>query len=195
MNPTVLHPCRIGSVSVQVTFTKRDTNPISSWARQDAPVQEVQTFPFVMLASFCVFMFSPYCLCPSSCSCKLWCNLLCFQSPAASESWQQLPVHGDHQRWCQFDVDLNKARPARLDRELLAWISKFWLLVWFLLQALFQIFRLKRKYLPYLAVSHVQGNAVWSSLGILFICSTCKWCTYLCTCFDSKQHMYLYCFV
>lgn len=168
------------AVSVQVTFTKTHPNHIFSWARQDVPVQELQTFPSMMLMSFCFFMFSLYSLCSSSYSCTLWCSLLRFQSPAASESWQRLPVHGDHQSWCQFDVDLNKARPARLDRELLAWISKFWLLVWFLLQALFQVSHLKRKYLPSLAGSHVQGNAVWSSLGILFICRNCIWCTYTC---------------
>lgn len=179
-----LHPCRKGSkvsaVRVQVPFTKSDPSlchPFpSSWARQDAPVQEVRTFPSVMLMPFCVFMLSLP-LCPSAGSCKLWCSLLCSWSPAASESWRWSLVQRDHQRWCQFDVYLNNARHHRLDRELLACISKCWLLVWFLLQAWFQISHLKRKYLLYLAGSHVLGNAVWSSLGILFICRNGRWCT------------------
>lgn len=110
-------------------------------------------------------------------------------SSCASEALQQLLVHRDHQNWCQFDVDLNKARPTRLDRELLAWISKFWLLVWFLLQALFQIQRLRKRYLIFLARSCIQGNSVWSSLGTLFICNNGRSPTYLCTCFESEYHL------
>ena len=104
--------------------------------------------------------------------------------PAPSCTLQHSPVHRDHQSQCQFDVDFNKARPARLDRELFAWISKFWLLVWFLLQALFQIPCLEKKakkHLLFLARSCVQGNVVWSSLGILFICSNARSPTYVCT--------------
>lgn len=41
------------AVSVQVTFTKTDPNPISSWARHDVPVQEVQTFLSMMLVPLC----------------------------------------------------------------------------------------------------------------------------------------------
>lgn len=110
-------------------------------------------------------------------------------SSCASEALQQLLVHRDHQNWCQFDVDLNKARPTRLDRELLAWISKFWLLVWFLLQALFQIQRLRKRYLIFLARSCVQGNSVWSSLGTLFICNNGRSPTYSCMCFESEYHL------
>lgn len=180
---------RLPAVGLQVPFAKTDPNLChlfpSSWARQDAPVQEVQTFPSVMLVPFCAFTFSLP-LRPFAGSCELWCSLLHSWSPAASESWQQSPVHGDHQNWCQFDADLNKARHARSDRELLAWISEFWLLLWFLLQALFQIPHLKKKYLLCLAGSHVLGNTVWSSRGILFNCSNSRWCAYLSTCFGSK---------
>lgn len=101
------------------------------------------------------------------------------QPPAAL---QCPPVNGDHQRQCQFDMNFNKARPARLDRELLAWISKFWFLIWFLLQALFQIpcLEKKKKKSIFLARSCVQGNVVWSFLGILYICSNARSPTYLC---------------
>lgn len=110
---------RFPAVRVQVPFTKSDPSlchPFpSSWARQDAPVQEVRTFPSVMLMPFCVFTLSLP-LCPSTGSCKLWCSLLCSWSPAASESWRWSLVQRDHQRWCQFDVYLNKSRHHRLDR-------------------------------------------------------------------------------
>lgn len=135
------------AVIVQVPFTKSDANlchPFpSSWARQDAPVQEGQTFLSVMLVSFCGFMCSLL-LCPSVGSCELCCSLLHLWSPEASESWWWSPAHGDHQSWCHFDVHLNKTRRDRLGRELLASVSKFWLLVWFLLQALYQIPHLKK---------------------------------------------------
>jgi len=139
---------------------------------------------------------SLHCLCPSLSDILAFylpcthtvcmCDLCCIAVPASCTLLHPaaLTCHRDHQSQCQFDVDFNKARPARLERELFAWISKFWLLVWFLLQALFQIPCLEKKakkHLLFLARSCVQGNVVWSSLGILFICSNARSPTYVCT--------------